>query len=158
MKPLAVLPFVGSSFTHTIINVDKYNRYRRIVCCHSKLQPWRVRPPQPLSDCHLTETPYKGSGSDPLWVLSSFDILEHSVLCILCHDECISTPFFRVSCENCMVGFSDLFQETDNLEWDISHRGFLKHFFFFFFSEVSTAILYFFFTLTNPASKTMYCI
>lgn len=38
-KPLAVLPFVESSFIHTIVNVDKYNRYRRIVCCHSKLQP-----------------------------------------------------------------------------------------------------------------------
>ena len=95
---------------------------------------------QPLSFYHLTETAYKGSGSDALWVLSSSDILEHSVLCIPWYDECISALFFRKSCEDYMVGFSDLFQETDNLEWDISHRAFLKHFFFFFFED-STAII-----------------
>ena len=127
-------------FIHTVVNVDKCDRYGRSVCWHSKLRPWRVKPPQPLSLRPLTETAHKGSGSDALWVLSSPDIREHSVLCIPWHDKCISALFFRESCEDCRIGFSDLFQETDNLEWDISHRAFLKHFHFFFF-EVSTAII-----------------
>ena len=109
---LAVLPFVRSSFIHTIVNTE--------VSCPviQSCNPEEWSPPQPLSLCHLTETAYKGSGSDALQVLSSSDILEHSVLCIPWHEDCISALFFRESCEDCMVGFSDLFQEIDNLEWN----------------------------------------
>ena len=147
MKPLAVLPFVGSSFIHTVVNINKYNRYRRIVCCHSKLQPWRLKSPSatlPLSldwDSLQGEWIRRPSGPFQLWHSGTFCPLYP--LTWRMHLSAFFFFFFFQGKLWKLHGWLFWPLSGNRYSWMRHHsQGFLKTLpFFFFFFEVSTAII-----------------
>ena len=97
----------GIYFIHTVVNVDKCDRYTEGACAViQSCDPEEWSPLSHSPSVTWRRLPTRGMDQSPLGPFPS-DIREHSVICIPWHDECISALFFRESCEDCLIGFSE---------------------------------------------------